>query len=320
MGRLRIYSELVPLRELVRAPVLSELARREIQLLAAVSPHEVDDARRLVDRARTIGLSIGLWPLLPDERGRWIHPGNASEIRALIDRLLPLAADAMVLDLEPPIDEVRRVSRGDLRAARPWLSRALDARVHREIVGVLRERAIESVAAVAPQLVLPGASGRGWQRALGTPLIDYDTITAMTYTTLFEGYSAGMIGRADARALLARFAQRPGGSETRPYGDGTPMRHALSLGCVGVGALGDEATYRDPSELADDVAIARACGVDDLALFDLSGVLARPPIDRWLDALNAKPSAIPEPTPRARMFAGGMWLTGVALDLVARRR
>lgn len=299
MGRRRIYSELVPLEELARAPILGELARRKIQLLAAVQPHELELVIALVDRARALELSIGLWPLLSDARGRWLHRGNATEMRAWIDRLLDLPVDAIVLDLEPPIDELRRIAHGDLRAARPWLSRASDSSVHAAIVADLAQRGIESIAAVPPQLLFSGASSRGWQRALGTPLIAYDTITAMAYTTLFEGYSAGALDRADARAILARFARRA---------------QSISLGCVGKGALGDERTYRDPGELADDVAIARACGVDDLALFDLSGVLARPPIEPWLDALNAPASAIPALTRRARLFIGALWATGVALD------
>jgi hypothetical protein len=58
----------------------------------------------------------------------------------------------------------------------------------------------------------------------------------------------------------------------------------MSLGCVGTGALVDEPVYRDPSELAEDVAIARAGGCHDLSLFDLGGVLHREPAEAWLEA------------------------------------
>jgi hypothetical protein len=58
----------------------------------------------------------------------------------------------------------------------------------------------------------------------------------------------------------------------------------ISLGCVGTGAFADEPTYRAPSELAEDVTIARAAGCDRLSLFDLGGVLAREPAEAWLDA------------------------------------
>jgi hypothetical protein len=58
----------------------------------------------------------------------------------------------------------------------------------------------------------------------------------------------------------------------------------MSLGCVGTGALLDEPVYRDPRELAEDVAITRAGGCHDLSLFDLGGVLGREPAEAWLDA------------------------------------
>ena len=53
-----------------------------------------------------------------------------------------------------------------------------------------------------------------------------------------------------------------------------------------MGALGDEPRYRDPSELAVDVAVARAGGVETLNLFDLGGVLRRGPAEAWLEALT----------------------------------
>jgi hypothetical protein len=42
--------------------------------------------------------------------------------------------------------------------------------------------------------------------------------------------------------------------------------------------------FASPEELARDVHIVRAAGASELALLDLGGVLARPPLDAWLDA------------------------------------
>ncbi|HYV43537.1 MAG TPA: hypothetical protein VFA20_01705 [Myxococcaceae bacterium] len=318
-SRRRIYSELVPLDELARAPILAALAEREVQLLVAVQPDGRDDALRVIDRAREIDLSIGLWPLLSNDRGRWLHPGNAGEFARWIDELIlavdrrGLSIDALVLDLEPPIAEVRRLTGGRLGAIRAWLSRRTDPAVHRAIVAMLAARGIESFAAVVPTVILPGASGRGWQEALGTPIdAPYRALHPMLYTSLLEGYSRGAIARPDARALLVHFA--------RIARDGFGDRAGVSLGAVGVGALGDERTYRDVSELADDVALVRLCGVEDIALFDLSGVLARPAAERWLDALVHTPPARDPPaqTLAARAFAGALWLGGHALGVAKR--
>lgn len=56
---------------------------------------------------------------------------------------------------------------------------------------------------------------------------------------------------------------------------------------------------RAEHELSDDVALVRLCGVEDIALFDLSGVLARPGAERWLDALVHTPLARDRPRRRS---------------------
>ncbi|MEZ4303061.1 MAG: hypothetical protein R3B70_49510, partial [Polyangiaceae bacterium] len=71
--------------------------------------------------------------------------------------------------------------------------------------------------------------------------------------------------------------------------------------------------------LADDVAIALACGVRDLWLFDLGGVLARGGPEVWLRALvDPSPAAAPPaPTARSRALSAAMWAAGAALSLAS---
>ncbi|MCZ7678742.1 MAG: hypothetical protein M5U28_08210 [Sandaracinaceae bacterium] len=88
LGRRRIWSELVPLGELCASPALPALAERGVALLAAVMPGQHEAALELVARARELGLEIGLWPLLEDARGRWLHPGNGQAFAAHVEELL----------------------------------------------------------------------------------------------------------------------------------------------------------------------------------------------------------------------------------------
>ena len=99
----------------------------------------------------------------------------------------------------------------------------------------------------------------------------------MAYTSLFEGWSRGLVDRRRAEALLASCARL---SRSR-FGE----RAALSLGTVGPGAFGDEPSYRDPGELARDVLIAKTSGIEELSLFELGGILRRAPIEPWFEAL-----------------------------------
>jgi len=148
--------------------------------------------------------------------------------------------------------------------------------------------------------------GRRWERLLATPIsdLDSDRVEPMAYTSLFEGYSAGTVDRRVARDLLRRLgAERPA---------------ALSLGVVGGGALGDERAYRGVDELADDVAIALATGVEQLSLYALDGVLERGPIERWLDAFTRTEPAerLPEPTRRGAALIALARAVGLGLSAV----
>jgi hypothetical protein len=142
----------------------------------------------------------------------------------------------------------------------------------------LHARGIATASAVWPLVALDPPGARGWQSLLGTPVdaLATERVSVMMYTSILQGWSRGTLRRRDATALLAAASERVSGR----WG----ARAGLSLGCVGTGALLDEPVYRDPRELAEDVAIARAGGCHDLSLFDLGGVLGREPAEAWLDA------------------------------------
>ncbi len=314
MTRLRrIWSEHVPFDELTTPAVLKLLASRALGLLVAVQPHQRPEVRRLLESCAEREISVVLWPLLDDSEGRWPSDVNTGAYRGHLLRLLDRAAasDAppaeVVFDLEPPIATTKRVLRlrlwdGRVRLRPAHLDRALDH--FRELVEEVSGRGLEA-SAVVPPMVLWDPLGRAgpWQRLLGTPVDGppFHRISVMAYTSLLEGYSQGAIRRCDARALLAWLCE----AAARRWGE----RAAVALGVVGGGALGDEAPYRVPAELADDVAIARAAGLEEISLFGLTGVLRRPPAARWLEALcETEPSPrLPPQTWRSRTA----WLAGL---------
>jgi hypothetical protein len=186
---------------------------------------------------------------------------------------------------------------GDREAAVVALQRVID---HARALG------IASWATVVPFVLADDPQRATWQRLLGTPVdaLPLATVCTMLYSTLAVGYTRGLLQRRHADALLWECSQR---ARTR-FG----ARASIALGAIGKGALGDEATYRDVDELRRDVAIARAAGIRDLALFELGGALARPPLEQWLDAFCDTPAMVDAPPPSRRVRA----LLG-ALDTVA---
>ncbi len=291
------------------------LASRSIRLLWAVTPEWFSQAARVVGAARDAGVSIGLWPMIEDGRGRWANGWNAEafagygrDLLATLERARTLP-DELVLDLEPPIASLKRAVH--LRPTRFRGGRRGEALS--QLSSEWRAAGVAVSAAVLP----PAAAGigrLGWQRLLGTPLdtLGVTRVSSMVYTSIFEGYSRGLLRRSDAESLLYACAR----AVKEQYGE----QGGISLGLVGVGALGDEAIYRSVEELARDVAVTRAAGVDDLALYDLSGVLARPPAEAWLDSLcEAAPAQVVPETLRGLWSWRAMQWLGTLFAAVPRR-
>jgi hypothetical protein len=296
--KLRVYCETLPYEEVTRPRTIALLRRHDLELVLAVRPWQLGELPDVARALRDGGVAVSIWPMLSDDEGRWASAHNAPSFVSFMRR----AADTLVsagvtphevlLDLEPPFVHARALAAsggsdagagtGSLGKLRPQTtSAAAMAGASAKLMAAVAElhaRGIATACAVWPLVALDAPDARGWQSLLGTPVDALATgrVSVMMYTSILEGWSRGAVRRRDATALLAaasaRVASRWGASA------------GMSLGCVGTGALEDEPVYRAPSELAEDVALARAGGCTDLSLFDLGGVLHREPAEAWLDA------------------------------------
>lgn len=271
------------------------LSRHGLELLLAARPHERDALTPTLGALADQGIPVALWPMLEDHDGRWPSARNADlfdrYVRELLEELRPVrgAFSAIVFDLEPSFAETKAWIarlRGELPTGRhsykPGRHLAHATGVLSSLSQHLRDEGLGVYAAAVPMILsdeAPPAPG-GWQRWMGTPVdaLRWDHASVMVYTSIFEGWSRGVLRRADAVALMASCCR----ATAKRFG----AVGGVSLGAVGIGALGDEPVYRGPEELARDVAVARACDIDDLALFDLGGVLGHTPAERWLAAFT----------------------------------
>lgn len=303
------------------------LVERELQLIVAVQPAQIPSLQGVIEACSEHGVELAIWPLLHDTEGRWVSGGNVMayedhlrQVIALLEREpLPMT---VVFDLEPPISRTRtlldfRVKSENVGARLEHLEKTA---VHFEqLTRDVRRRGHVPIAVVPPMVLFdPPRRQGGWQRFMGTPVDDvgFEKVIVMVYTSLLEGYARGAIKRREARVLLAHLAQRA----KQRFG----RRAALALGVVGGGALGDERPYSSIDELADDVGISRAAGIDDLSLFGLTGVLERSEgRERWLDGFCLSPGleALPQMTPRAAAVLAGARIASHVFDLsMARKR
>ncbi len=310
-----VFSELLSIDRLLAPETLALLAGR-IQLYVAITPLVRRRAVEIVDACRGAGVAVGVWPMIDDDRGRWASAWTGGAFAEYTRELLvelhaaDRRPDEVLIDLEPPLALTRALlakGRPDPRRPPPRAG----ARALRALVGELDRAGLAVTAAVHPWAVC-GAGARGWQRAMGTPVdgLPFRRVFAMAYTSLIEGYSRGLFRRRDAEAMLAAWSAGTCAHLGAAAG--------IALGAVGVGALGDERCYRHPAELSRDVAIARAAGAEQLALFGLGGVLDRPPAAAWLDALcdDGPVTTPPLRTARARALLGTAATAGRLLDVL----
>jgi hypothetical protein len=277
--RCRVWCETLRYDELAGSSLGARLQHHGIDLLLAVRPWQLPEVAELVRALQAAGVFVALWPMLADADGRWASAATHRDYIAFTDELLARApfADELVLDLEPPIATLAR-----WKAGRPtWRASPHRYPVARRalIAAVDRWRVTHRITtAILPFLALE-LRGQWLQRVLGTPTSGLAVArhSVMAYTSLFEGWSRGLVDRRRAEALLTGCARLT----RRRFGD----RAAISLGTVGPGAFGDEPSYRTVGELARDVALARAAGIEEISLFELGGIVRRPPIEPWLEAL-----------------------------------
>jgi hypothetical protein len=328
ISRRSVWSETLPYDRLTRG-LLSSLAERGIELLLAVRPDDLPSLPGTLEACESARVRVALWPMIDDRDGRWASVGTMAAYCDFVDALLPppgalLRSAEVVFDLEPPIGDVRAAldapgSRallagglGRLHGAvrgDPGRTRQAAARLG-DTIARLAAREVEVSAAIVPVLLADGP-GAGLEALLDTPVSGqpWSRLHAMMYTSLVEGYAPRLAARADCLSLLdlgcRRAASLPG------------LRAAVSLGVVAPGALGDERPYRDVDALREDIAVTRAAGIDDIALFDLGGVAQRGPVEPWLDALVDTPPAPSRPPRTARAVAACALLAAAGASLGA---
>src|SRR4051812_23539907 len=102
--RRRIWCEMVSAEELADPATVRLLRRFSVAPILAVWPETASAAREIAARYESEGLPVAIWPMLPDEAGRWVNAANAGAFGAFVERLAgELGPREIVLDLEPAI-------------------------------------------------------------------------------------------------------------------------------------------------------------------------------------------------------------------------
>jgi hypothetical protein len=322
----RVWSEHLPFDVARSKDVLDLLVQGPLHPLFAVAPGaDLDELARVLEMTGKLGLEAGIWPLLRDEDGYWPSERNAPAYFEYVEGLLDFFEGAGVMpawlavDLEPPLYQVSDL-RYDLRSLDELVSNLREnfdpvrfsdsVRGYTEGLHALRARGLRALAVTLPMAAHDLRDGTPlWQDLFEAPWspVPWDRAGIMAYGSMVSGYSRGLLSYEDARAVHYRLFRHL----ARALG----ARAHASLGVTGIGKLGDEPTYENPDELAQDVSAALAAGVEDIAIFCLEGLAGREDAGAWVDAItNAKPRK-----PYMTLRAGGLRMGAAAARFLLRQ-
>ena len=309
---LAVYSEFLTYPEV--EATLTALGTRDAALAVAVPNDRIGDAglASLLRAAEAAGVEVHLWFLLPLEDGYWPNEENidvfASEVMRLLDWIAAegLVAAAVVYDLEPAFeysevlraglasgtfDEVEALMRTHMDEA-SYLAARDTLAAH---VRAVQARGLRANAVTYPQVLDDlGDGDHDLQDALDIPVegVPFDSVSFMVYQTTFAEAGTGWIGPGLIRSYAA--------DANRHFGE----RATIALGLVGNAGIFDHtgAIYDEPASLAEDIAAARAEGVNRVEVYSLDGMVELG-LETWLTGTDAAPARASIPS--AALIARG---------------
>jgi len=304
---LRVWAEFLPYEE-ASAPSTVQLLRRfDVTLCLSVPDGTLGDPlARLLRAYADVGLDVALWPLLSKAIGYWPSERNADAFSAGIDAVFTWADRQRVhvpwiaVDLELPLPQalayrgsrglkqlftIGRIALANLNARRfAWAVNR-----YRAILRKIHDHSAKALCAAHDTIIEDFHLGAPIvQDFLEAPVVDveWDIVSTMIYNSM-------VVEQFHVAPDDARWMQYEVGCELkRAFG----ARAGISLGLTGVGVLGDEPHYIDPAQLAPDIAAAKASGINDIAIFNLEGILRSPDPAAWFQVAIDTPPQTPRQT------------------------
>lgn len=313
--KLRVWAEYFTPEEAIRKNVIELLKKYNVNLCIAtpygcLNKEWADFLRIYQDE----GIEVTLWLLLSDELGYWPSERNVEDFSKYIESVFEFAKTynvripCIAVDLETPIYQANTILRANGLKKIPALLRVYKenknkkrfdyaTKKYSELLDKIHQNNAKTIVAAMHWVMEDVAvGGTKLQDIMETPIttVDWDVISLMIYNSMFVGYTKGLINFADAHYLLYNYSKEA----KEKFGE----RASVSLGVTYIGKLGDEPYYEEPSFMTGDVQAVKSAGINDIAIYNLEGILKSEKPEEWFElVLNTEPK-IPPPTLKIKIF------------------
>lgn len=313
--KLRVWAEYFSPQDAIQKKTIKLLKKYNVNLSINFPPTALNDNyAKMLSKYTEEGIEVALWVLLSDESGYWIHEQNADIFHQHLEKIFDwadknqLCIPWIAVDLEPPYYLLQKIEQSPWYQTIPEILKILHenrnpkrfasaTKKFRKILELIHNNKAKTLAAVS-NLVAEDivTKQKNIQDLSETPVstVEWDVLSFMIYNSMSVGYSKGFISYRDSRWYLYDVCK----DMKRKLGE----RAAISIGTTYIGKLGNEPYYQNPEDILPDVEAVLAAGINDIAIYNLEGILHSKKPEKWFDCvLDAMPK-VPKRSFKADLF------------------
>lgn len=307
--KLWVWAEYFTPEQAIEENVISLLKKYDVTLSIATQSHHIDDNfARMLDLYHQNNIDVSPWLLLPDEKGYWPNKTNVDDFGTMIRDLFDwterkgLHLPWLSIDLEPSVEFADVLSGGSKFLSRSKLAiefyrRARKGRKDFTEASKKYQQLLDDIhghqckaLAIAFFFHIDDIRKKRekFQAFFGLPVttVQWDRVSLMIYNSMMVPMLKGLYNFKDAATFLYHYAKI--GKEY--FG----QRMHTSIGVTWVGKIGNEPYYKKPEEMKMDVEAVRGAGVEEIAIYNLEGILRCPKPEEWFELiLKTEPKTFP---------------------------
>lgn len=304
----RVWAEYLKPKDVYAKKTVALLKRFDVCVGMSFFPDSDNkDYAKLFRTLQDEGLEFAVWVLMDDTHGYFPSEKNVEVYTGRVMQIYDWAEKNkfripwLAVDLEPPYYQMKRLQddtsplgrgRELIKIARENrdLSRFYEAsRRFQKLQEEIHARGSLTLTAASTMIVGDLVTGGTFFQDLNeSPVatVQWDVVSFMNYTSMMAGYGKPY-GIRPADALWYHYVTCSD-AKTALWD-----RAGVSLGVTYIGKMGDEPYYETPAQLLPDIQAAKAALIEDIAIYNLEGILRSPKPEEWFDTLITAEPKIP---------------------------